>query len=290
MNKAQWWKVALLAAVVGGLAGWLVAPEGNGGGAVAQETALERVLRTGVLRCAYTTAPSFIEKDPNTGEMSGLGYAITEELGKVLGVKVQWGPEVGPHEVFEGFNNNAFDANCTGYWRTPERAHGGDFSDPIFYTTAHLFVRKGETRFKTLADFDSKDVTFIGMDGEGTNVIVKRLLPQANLKLLPGMVAVAERFMSVADGKGDVTAADLSMGASFMQNNPGKIEVFPSPPLETTASVILIAHHQEGLKSFLNAGIAALREKGILNDIIAKHDVYPGSFLPPASQVGRLDR
>lgn len=286
MKKTSWIWSVLLAIVAGGLSGYLFAPEINLEGR--QETALERVLRTGELRCAFTTAPSFVEKDPNTGQMSGLGYDITEEVAKVLGVKVVWGPEVGPHEVFEGFKNNAFDANCTGYWRTPERAHGGDFTDPIFYTTAHLFVRKGENRFKTLADFNRKNITFIGMDGEGTNVIVRRLMPQANLNLLPGMVAVAERFMSVADGKGDVTVADLSMGASFMENNPGKIEVFASAPLETTASVILLAHGQEGLKSFLNAGIAALREKGILNDIIARHDIYPGSFLPPASQVGSL--
>ncbi|MFZ2620644.1 MAG: transporter substrate-binding domain-containing protein [Alphaproteobacteria bacterium] len=275
--------IALLATFVGVK---MFAPAGTA--AAQSETALQRVLRTQTLRCAYTVAPTFIEKDANTGQLSGLGFDVTEAIAKALGIAVVWGPEVGPHEIFEGFKNNAFDANCSGYWRTPERAHGGDFTDPIFYTPAHIFVRKGEQRFKTLADLNKPEVTFVGMDGEATVPMLPVFFPQAKAQMLPGMAQFVDRFLAVTGGKADATIADLSMGQEFMAKNPGVLEQLPLPPLVTQASALILAHDEQGLKNFLDAGIASVREKGILQEIIRTHNVYPGGFLPPASQVGAL--
>lgn len=254
-----------------------------------EETALERVLRTQTLRCAYTVAPTFVDKDPNTGKLSGLGYDITEAMGAALGIKISWGPEVGPHEIFEGFKNNRFDANCTGYWRTPERAHGGDFTNPIFYTPARMFVRKGETRFKTLDDFNRADVTLSTQDGEATEALVRKQLPKAKIFALPGMAPVTDRFVAVVSGKADATPMDVSLGLEFMAQNPGKLELFDSEPLATLPSTIVIAHNQQSLKNFLDAGIAALKEKGELKQILLKNSKYKGSFLPPAVEVGTLE-
>ena len=155
--------------------------------------------------------------------------------------------------------------------------------------SSHLFVRKGETRFKKLSDFNSPDVTFVVMDGEATVTMVPRFFPKAKVYALPGMAPVSDRFLAVIGNKADVTITDLSMGMEFIDTNPGKLELFPSKPLETTSSVILLQHGQQELKNFLDAGIAALREKGILNQLIAKHSTYPNMFLPPASEVGRVE-
>jgi len=47
-----------------------------------RESAYARVMRTGTLRCGYVLYPKTIERDLNTGKMSGPMYAIMEEMGK----------------------------------------------------------------------------------------------------------------------------------------------------------------------------------------------------------------
>lgn len=260
---------------------------GSGDAARTRETALERVLRSGTLRCAYTIYDTYIDRDPNTGLLSGLSYELTEALGKALGLKVEWTAEVGSHELFAGMGTK-YDANCTGYWRTPERAHGGDFTRPIFYTPTYYYVRAEENRFNTPDDFNNPAVTFSLLDGEGTSMAAGYMFPKAKQAWLPGLTPVSDRILAVATNKADVVIIESSVADGFMKNNPGRIRRFSDKPAINMASVLLIPHHEQAFKNFLDAGIAALLEKGELKAIVKRHNMGEGAVILPATEAGEV--
>ena len=53
----------------------------------------ERILETRQLQCGYISYAPVLVKDPNTGKLSGLFYDLTERLGELLGLEVQWKAE-----------------------------------------------------------------------------------------------------------------------------------------------------------------------------------------------------
>lgn len=278
MNKTPWIGLALLAIVAGGLSGYLFSPKGSESSK--PETALERVLRTGTLRCAYTLYPTYIDKDPNSGKLSGLFYDMTEALAANLGLNVEWGPEVGTHEIFEGFKNDAFDANCSGYWRTPERARGGDFSRPIVWTPVHLYVRASESRFEKESDLNAKNITFATLDGEATENLVDKIFPNAAKASLPGLTPVTDRFLSVESGKADVTYMDASTAASYMEANPNKIKRLEPSQAVVLPSVLVLKRGDDDLRRFLDVGIADMLATGELRAIVHRHPAFDAYALP----------
>lgn len=273
--------LTVLFAVIAGVGA--VKVMGSGEAKAAKETALERVLRTNTLRCAYTLYPTFVEKDPNTGKMSGLTYDLTEELGKALGLKVEWVAEVGSAELFQGMGTK-YDANCSSYWRTPERARGGDFTRPIFYTPSYIYVRADDDRFKTLDDFNNPGVTLAMLDGEATSALLVQAFPKSKALSFPSLTPATDRFLAVVGGKADATAMEGSIGAAFMEANPGKLRQLM--PFGNMANVIVIPHHEQAFKNFLDAGIAALLEQGTLRTVINRHIRHRGTVLLPAGDAG----
>ena len=45
-----------------------------------KESAYERVIRTGIIRCGYFVWPPFLAIDPNTNKKSGIFFDIVEEI------------------------------------------------------------------------------------------------------------------------------------------------------------------------------------------------------------------
>jgi hypothetical protein len=87
-----------------------------------KETAYERVMRTGELRCGYFSwKPAFI-KDPNTGEMSGIFHDYMEEIGRALKLKIVWAEEVALGEFPTAIAAGRIDAMCSSTFVTSERA------------------------------------------------------------------------------------------------------------------------------------------------------------------------
>ena len=100
-----------------------------------RDSVYDRVIRTGTIHCGYFLWPPFLEKDVNTGKMSGLSYDIMEEIGKQLSLKIEWAEEVNFASMFEGFASGRYDMICGPMFPTPARARASDFTIPLFYST-----------------------------------------------------------------------------------------------------------------------------------------------------------
>jgi polar amino acid transport system substrate-binding protein len=242
----------------------------------------DRVVKTHTLHCAYTTYPTFVEKDPNTGAFSGMFYDLVNEVGRQLGIKVEWTEEVGSDAIFEGFKTGRYDAVCPGYFAAPSRTWGGDFTKPIVFIPFDMWVRAGEKRFKSFDDFNNQRVTVATLDGEMSQIATNESFPLATQKSLSGLTPATDRFVMVATGKADATPMEAAIGAEYMKNNPGKIMPFGTKPIRLGGSTIIIPHDEFKLKEMLDTAIDSMLWTGAIERIIRKHEKYPGTMMLPA--------
>lgn len=242
--------------------------------------AFDRVIKDRVLRCGYTIYPPLFAKDPNTGEFSGIFHDILEEMAKELAIKVEWTEEVGTDAIFQGLKTGRYDAVCIGYFTTPSRANGGDFTKPAIYIPTYIYVQADDKRFQSFDDLNTPNVKMGTMDGEYSDILRKQRFPETQAVSLIGLSSAAERFELVAAGKADFTVAEANLGLGYIANNPGKLKSF-GPPISTGGSTIIVPHDEYPLVAYLNAGIDNLLLSGKLSQIVEKYQNHPGEFLLP---------
>ncbi|MCB1562172.1 MAG: amino acid ABC transporter substrate-binding protein [Alphaproteobacteria bacterium] len=242
----------------------------------------DRVMKDRVLRCAYTIYPPFVSKNPNTGEFSGIFYDAVEAVGEELSIDVQWTEEVGSDGILQGLETGRYDAVCAGYFTTPSRANGADFTKHVIYSPTYIYVRADETRFQGAKDLNAEAVKMGVMDGEYSDVLRNQRFPKTQPVSLMGLSSAAERFELIATGKADFTIAESALGLDYMANNPGKLKPL-GPPVSMGASVILLPQDEYPLVAFLNAGIDSLILSGKLELILDQYQKHEGEFLMPAA-------
>jgi ABC-type amino acid transport substrate-binding protein len=145
MSFVKFILTVLLAALVGAGVAYMAHPGGHE--AAKPETAYERVMRTGVLRCAYGLWEPSVMRDPNTGQLSGFIYDFMQEVGKALNLKVEYNLEVPWDTIAVALKSGKADAHCAGVWATPLRGRGLAFSEPLFFSPTVAFARIDDNRF-----------------------------------------------------------------------------------------------------------------------------------------------
>jgi len=112
-----------------------------------QETAYERVMRTGTLRCGFEYWDGALMRDEKTGTIMGPMADIMEAWGKAVGLKIEWTAQVGWGEVSAALKTNKADADCAGMWASAQKSKEITFSQPVAYQSLEAFVRKDDHRF-----------------------------------------------------------------------------------------------------------------------------------------------
>jgi polar amino acid transport system substrate-binding protein len=248
--------------------------------APSDEKIYERVMRTRTIRCGYLTWPPILMKDPNTGEMSGIFYDYTEELGKRLGFKVEWNEEVGTASFVEGLKNNRFDAASFGVWPNASRAKEIDFSQPIYYIAIAMFVREGDTRFDGNAiAANDPNITISVMDGAINSFVAAEDFPKAKTISVSQNSTYAEAFLNVTTGKADIVLADFPAAREFMAHNPGKLRLVANvEPLRAFGNTIGIKKGEYELARMLNVATEEMLQSGVIDKILARYEKYHGSL------------
>lgn len=112
-----------------------------------KETAFERILRTGTIRCGYIIYPPQLMRDVNSGKISGFAADIIEHIASELSLKVEWAEETGTASMIDGLKSGRFDAVCNTVWASTVRTREAWFTDPVFFTAVNAYVREGDERF-----------------------------------------------------------------------------------------------------------------------------------------------
>lgn len=265
--------LSVLAAVIASvITVQLVVPKGASG--THQETAYERVMRTGTIRCGYGIWSTYVQVDPNTKQFSGMFVDYMEQLAANLGLKIEWTEEIGWGDAITALENGRFDVFCGGMGFNAERARHVDYLTPIMALRSSFFVRADDKRFDAdIHALNNPNITMITLEGDIYEKIVRRDFPQANFFQLPQIAQVSDLFENVKSRKADVLFNDSDTGEDYMRKNPGVLRKVPLPKPYISMPVSMTVRHGEmTLKRMLDIATQEMINNGSIDAILRKYE------------------
>jgi len=245
----------------------------------AKETAFERVIRTGVIRCGYYVFPPVTYRDPNTNELSGFSIDMMNEIAGRAGMKVEWTEETNFNNWIPGLQTQRYDVACTPNWPDISQGRVVTFSVPMFFAGLYPMVRENDERFKTddLERLNRDDVTFTAAEGDGLVNLIKARFPQAKLKVLSADGELTGFAMDVISGKADAFVIDRNGMVEFNRNNETKLKLIaPQQPVKVQAFNLAVERNELVLNYFLNTAIQELIYDGTMDRLLRKWEPEPG--------------
>ncbi|MCB1558440.1 MAG: transporter substrate-binding domain-containing protein [Alphaproteobacteria bacterium] len=250
----------------------------------AKETAYERVIRTGTLRCGYLTYPPLLMKDLKTGEMSGVAHDIMTEIGKRLSLDIEWTEEVGTDVMLQGIASGRYESFCVPMYVSSGRARVAYFSSPLYFSTTYIVTRADDHRFDanpmTLNDPQYKIAT---LEGEITSILAKQYFPKASAHSIPQIQGYGFLLKDVAIGKADATISDVISVSDYNKENDEKLRVVEPPFFKHEVAVSL--PQDPNLKSMIDITIHEMLTDGWLERTLEeKYPDYWKQVVPVAKR------
>lgn len=244
-------------------------------------SAYDRIKSSNTIKCGYAPHTGFLEKDPNTNQLSGPFYDFVNALGKQLDMKVEWAMEVPWSDIVSSLTAEKFDLFCNGIYPNSARAREIDFTRPIYYNAVYAYARMGDTRFdNNLAALNDPSMKVSAPDGYTAMVIANTDFPKASIFGLPQMSSDADMFEVVATGKADATFLDNYAASQYIANNPGKVRQIPSArPVRVFPIGLALNAGEDKLRQMIDTATGELLNAGVVEQILQKHEKFPGVYL-----------
>lgn len=259
--------------------------------AFAADSAYDRVVNTGVLRCGYGSWEPGVMKDPQTGKMKGLFVDMLEEAARIAKIKIEWTSEVDWGQIPEALQSGKVDAFCSGMAADAARAKRLAYTVPMSYWSFDVIVRADDDRFPkdrplTLADLNKPDFSTAYTEGDVLETIKQTELPDVKGVPLPPLGTPADNIMNVLTKKTDFVVFPRVMIQNYEKTNgAGKLRLLEmETPLRVYGNVVAVDIHERELLSFLDAALTELIQSSAYDRIMAPYARdYPGAFLKPAA-------
>jgi polar amino acid transport system substrate-binding protein len=244
---------------------------------VAKETAYERILRTGEIRCGYSVWKPDMWIDPISGEKVGIFPDLITEAGKRLGLKIIWQEELGWGSLVESVKSGRVDMACAGYWLNPSRIKNLQPSVSQIYSPMYVYMRADDTRkFTTPEDLNADHYTISTIDGSAEKQIIALRFSKSKNITLPELDDSSEVIQDLTTHKADFLILDSATANSYMQSNPGKIKnAFPNVPMHMFPTVMLLPPEEPALKGMIDNILLDIEHDGTLDVILRKYDAAP---------------
>ena len=253
-----------------------------------RETGYERMMHSGTLRCGYSVWPPFFEVDVNTGQLKGLVKEVSDDIGNILHVKMEYVP-IAVGDAPQALASGKIDAACgDGPWILAA-IKNLNYTESYLYAGVRLYGRADDKRIVNDITLNNPSITFVGLDGDLTTDLVQRLYPKANLRTLPGTADPPQMFMDIATHKADYIITDPLSVSLFMKNNPGKIRQMADKTAAFYGAGFSVAKDDIQLLLTLNEATKAAIDTGLIDKVIMTYDPK-GMFLLPAAKPYEVKR
>jgi len=247
--------------------------------AAEKESALDRIIRTGVIRCGYYVFPPVTIRDPNTNELSGFTVDYMNKLAERASLKIEWTTEFTWANWIPEIQAGRFDVACTPMWMDMAQLKAVSFSESMFYAALYPLVRKDDPRFAkgTLEEVNNPGTTIVTQEGNMTDPLARVLFPKAKFYALPSSASGGEFFQSLLTKKADVMMSDRN-GLSFYEKTNGKNFKFiaTDKPLKLQSFRLAVLKDETGLLNFLNQAVEEMDYNGETDRILRKWEPEPG--------------
>ena len=249
--------------------------------ALAQQPAstMQQIKQRGELRIGVTPGEPWFFKDPATGQWSGIGYSMGQQVAKDLGVKLvpvetTWGNAVAAVQANQIDVMFVLDA-------TDERKKAIDFPDaPFFWYAEGVLVRDG-LKATNWSDLDHDNVKIAVTLGTAPDRDITKRLPKAKIERFQNMDEAIAAFYS-----GRVDAACFYHPALVMQQarvKKGEV-VIPQPVVALPTSAGVRRESDKSFVEFLDQEFAKYYKDGetqkFYEDFLKSRHIDPAKAPP----------
>lgn len=277
----QWALAIAVLALIVAIAGlFLPARRDSPSAGTTEGSTLQRIMDSKTLRVGYEGYPPYTIKDPASGQLSGFSVDLAEYIAREAGWKVEW-VQTSPDTKIPDLQAGKFDVMTEPIFRTIPRATRVTFSRPYaYFGDAAGIVRKGDTRFKTIADLNKSGVTIVVRQGYTDQTYAADNLPAATLRALK-VDDASQLFLEVITGKADIALADLEQVKAFAAQHANQVETrFTDPAPSYIPAGLMLRQGDFTFYNFVNASIDYMEANGDLSRLNHKFNISPSQ--PPS--------
>jgi ABC-type amino acid transport substrate-binding protein len=236
-----------------------------------QETILQKVQRTKVIKAGYIPYPPFVLVDPNTKKLSGyfieLMDAIVDNMGQ--GIKIEY-EETTWGTMVVGAQSGKFDVVVSGVLSTIPRSMQVTFTRPVLLIGLSAVAKAGDNRFKTDADLRKPGLNIAVTAGEIGHSYSQKYLPGAKLTVLD-TPDITRPMLEVLSGHADIGIADSISVSNFVEAHKGQaVNVFAQNPLFVYGCGLLLPRDLQW-KDFIDQAIDFLEYSKVLDRLEQKY-------------------
>ncbi len=229
---------------------------------LAKESTLEQVQQRGVLRVGFSTFVPWAMQDKR-GEFIGFEMDVARRLAADMGVKVAFEPTQWSG-IIPALLSGKFDIIIGGMSIQPARALKVNFSNPYEYSGMSLVAaKKYAGKYKTLADFNSPDVTLALRQGTTAVEAARKFLPKAKQKLFDNE---AQTIQEVLNGRATAVVASEPFPAFQALKYPDKLYLPMAKAFTKEPIAFAIRKGDPDFLSFLNSWIQLAGDEGWLEE------------------------
>lgn len=245
--------------------------------AAEKESAYERVMRTGTIRCGYWSYEPFVSVDPASGEVGGVTHDYLDILAKREGLTIDWAGEVGFDQIVSSLESGRFDAFCIPCTPAPEFERVLGFSAPLGALPYFVYVREDSK----LGDEELKTATFTVADGYALSEMTGLLFPDAPTISLPQNASSAEMYDQLRYGKADAILNENISATNYMNSNPGVIRHFSDTPVISMRMFLVSPKSDLEMQAFLERTFSTQipENLSLMKDLLKEYGVEESSLL-----------
>ncbi|MBU2091923.1 MAG: transporter substrate-binding domain-containing protein, partial [Alphaproteobacteria bacterium] len=192
-------------------------------------------------------------KDPASGQVTGFYVEGVRYIFEQIGVEPEF-VETTWANFAAGLQSGQFDFSMAGTFATIKRAAAVEFTNPIHYLGYSAIVKKGDERFKSLADFNKEGIKIAVVQGGAGQEYVRENFPKAEMvQLATGNLTAP--FIEVASGRADVGIEDAWQARRFATAQPAVTDLFGDQPYNVLPIAWAVKRGNDDLRRFLNTSI-----------------------------------
>jgi polar amino acid transport system substrate-binding protein len=186
------------------------------GTAWAQSPALSRIDKDKTLRVGWAVWHPYVFRDPKSNQVQGISYELLQEMGKALGVKVEW-VEDSWATLPAGLQANKFEiTNLMAI--TPPRAEVVGFSEAVTQHGLSLIAPQAEVaKTKSWQDWDRPGVKIAVTLGANSDMFVTEKFKRAEIVRLK---TVPENVLALVSGRVNAHASTIDALKTIQKEHP----------------------------------------------------------------------
>jgi ABC-type amino acid transport substrate-binding protein len=257
---------SITALLFAGILGFTTAGE-----AQAQSSAVKRIDNQKTLRVGWAVWHPYVFRNPKTNQLEGISYDLIQELGKFMGVKVEW-VEDNWSTLPAGLQANKFEiTNLMAI--TPPRARVVDFSSAVTQHGLSLIAPQAAVaKTKSWKDWDRPGVKIAVTLGANSDMFVTQQFKQAEIVRLK---TVPENVLALVSGRVDAHASTIDALKSIQQKHQN-LAIVPGS-FGSSEVAFALPKGDEPLAKRVNQFISDAKRAGRVNQLLKKYGL-DGSF------------